>query len=201
MSTIEALLFDLGRVIIDVDMARSYGHWGSLTGLPIEQQAISLLSSDHFHRHERGEISDTEFFAHLRHDLAINLGEEQFIEGWNAVFVGEMPGIRALLQRAQSKLPLYAFSNTNPAHQTYWSVRFAHLLAPFRKIYVSHELGARKPEIAAYEAVIADMGVPPHRILFFDDNMANVVAARACGMQAVEVLTIADIAHALGELP
>jgi glucose-1-phosphatase len=76
-------------------------------------------------------------------------------------------------------------------------VRFADLLAPFRKVYVSNEIGARKPEAAAFAAVIADMGIPPQRILFFDDSGANVAGAKACGLNAVQVTGTEDIERAL----
>jgi FMN phosphatase YigB (HAD superfamily) len=38
---------------------------------------------------------------------------------------------------------------------------------PFCKIYLSHEIGARKPEPAAFRTVVADMGLTPERVLFF----------------------------------
>jgi putative hydrolase of the HAD superfamily len=120
--------------------------------------------------------------------------------GWNAIFRGEIPGIRHLLSRVGRVLPLYAFTNTNAAHQAVWSMRFADLLAPFHRIYASHELGARKPDIAAFLAVAADMRVPPQRILFFDDVAENIVGARAAGMRAVQVTAVADIERAISDL-
>ena len=60
---------------------------------------------DIYQRHERGEISDAEFFAALRTSLGINLSDAQFLEGWNAIFTGEIPGIAPLLERAAKRLP------------------------------------------------------------------------------------------------
>jgi putative hydrolase of the HAD superfamily len=201
---VAALLFDLGRVVIDIDVARAHARWAELAGVPVAdivaRSRARIAESAAFHRHERGEISDVAFFAHLREVLEIDLTEEQVRDGWNAIFVGEMPGIRPLLLRARQALPLYAFSNTNAAHQACWQPRFADVLAPFRRIYASHEIGARKPEAAAYQAVAADMGVAPHRILFFDDMAANVAAARASGMRAVQVTAVAVIEQALADL-
>jgi glucose-1-phosphatase len=201
---IEALLFDLGRVILDLDTGRVYARWAELAGVPvaeIEQRCLAhLAESEAFHRHERGEISDAEFFRHLRAALEIDLTDAQFADGWNRIFVGEMPGIRRILARLQEELPLYAFSNTNCAHQACWSVDFADLLAPFRKIYVSNELGARKPEAAAFKAVVTDMGLAPEQVLFFDDIAANVEGARASGLRAVHVTAVADMERAIAEL-
>jgi putative hydrolase of the HAD superfamily len=198
---VEALLFDLGHVVIELDSRRVHARWAELAGVPVAEierrVRMRVAQSQAFQRHERGEISDAAFFAHLRSALEIDLTDDQLKDGWNAIFVGEMPGIRPLLARAGRALPLYAFSNTNAVHQACWSVRFADLLAGFRKVFVSNELGARKPDTAAFRAVAAAMGLPPGRILFFDDLAANVAGARASGMQAAEVTAVADIELAL----
>jgi HAD superfamily hydrolase (TIGR01509 family) len=192
---IEALLFDLGRVVIDLDQARAHARWAELASVPISDIAAlvreRILAKEAYCRHERGEISDAQFFAHLRQQLKLALSDAQFVDGWNSIFIGEIPGIRRVLANLQGLLPLYAFSNTNVAHHAYWSRHFRDLLVPFRKIYLSHEIGARKPEPAAFRTVVADMGLAPDRVLFFDDSAENVAGARACGLMAVEVTTAA----------
>jgi glucose-1-phosphatase len=201
MPALDALLFDLGRVLIELSSARMQARWAELAGVPVAKVAARYSArvegSEPLHRHERGEITDVAFFAHLREALELDLTDAEFNDGWNAIFVGEMPGIRRVLLRAQTFCPLFAFSNTNGAHQKVWSVRFAELLAPLRRIYLSHEIGARKPEAAAFRAVVADMGIAPERILFFDDAAENVAGARACGLTAFTVTSAADIERVL----
>ena len=130
----------------------------------------------------------------------MDLTDDQLAEGWNAILVGEMFGIRELLARAKGRLPIYAFSNTNRVHQAHFLSQFADLLSPFRKIYVSHEIGARKPDAGAFKAVVADMGMAPQRILFFDDSAENVAGARSCGLQVVHVATAGDVERALAAI-
>jgi glucose-1-phosphatase len=203
-SPVEALLFDLGRVVIDLDATRALARWTALAGVAAtalsQPLAAAIAGGEAFRRHERGEISDAAFFAHLRQQLKIELTDAQFVDGWNAIFIGEMPGIRRVLASVCGQLPLYAFSNTNTAHYAHWSLRFADLLAPFRKIYVSHQLGARKPEPAAFQAVIADMGIGAPRVLFFDDLAENVAGARACGLMAAQVKSASDVEQVLSEM-
>ena len=200
-NSIEALLFDLGRVVIDLDQARAHARWAELAGVPRRDIAAlvgeRILGKEAYCRHERGEISDAQFFAHLRRQLKLALSDAELVDGWNSIFIGEIPGIRRLLASLHGRLPLYAFSNTNVAHQAYWSRQFRDLLVPFRKIYVSHEIGARKPEPAAFHTVVADIGLAPDRVLFFDDSAENVAGARACGLVALEVTTAAEIETAL----
>jgi HAD superfamily hydrolase (TIGR01509 family) len=130
----------------------------------------------------------------------IEISDAQFLDGWNAIFVGEMPGIAGLLGQASRQIPLYAFTNSNRAHERCWSQRFAAVLRHFRHIYVSSTIGLRKPKPEAFDHVIREIGVPAERLMFFDDAVENVDAARTRRMPAVHVKSIADVADALARL-
>jgi HAD superfamily hydrolase (TIGR01509 family) len=132
--------------------------------------------------------------------MGIGISDAQFLEGWNAIFAGEMPGIAALLARAAKRLPLYAFSNTNNAHVQYFPVAYAGLLGHFREMFLSSSIGLRKPDAAAYDHVVTAIGVPASRIVFFDDLAENVEGARRCGLTAVHVTSPGDVGEALAAL-
>ena len=196
----EALLFDLGRVVLDIDFSRTLQRWADHAGCQPAQLAKRFLRDELYRRHEKGEISDVAFFASLRSSLGIELSDTQFIEGWNAIFVGEIPGIHQLLSRAAWRLPLYAFSNTNAPHVAYFSARYAEVLGHFRKIFLSSTIGLRKPDAAAYDHVVQAIGVPAERIVFFDDLDENIEGARQRGLKAVLVTSTDDVARALDAL-
>jgi putative hydrolase of the HAD superfamily len=139
------------------------------------------------------------YFASLRRSLGIDIADADFARGWDSIFGDEVPGIDDLIASVQGRAPIYVFSNTNIDHQRTWGPRYARLLQRFRKVFVSHELGKRKPAPEAFHAVAQAMDVPPERILFFDDSLDNVKGALAVGMQAVQVLSIADISGALAQ--
>jgi putative hydrolase of the HAD superfamily len=195
-----ALLFDLGRVVLDIDFNRTLQHWAHLAGCEPAQLGQRFLPDESYYRHERGEISDEAFFAGLRSSLGVELTDAQFIEGWNAIFVGEMPGIHELLARAAKRLPLYALSNTNALHSAYFSSRYAELLGHFRKIFLSSTIGLRKPDAEAYDHVVQAIGVPAEHIVFFDDLDENIRGARGRGLKAVRVTSSDDVARALEAL-
>ena len=50
---------------------------------------------------------------------------------------------------------------------------------------ISGDVGVRKPSPEAYAALSGALAVAPSQILFVDDRMANVRAARAAGMASV----------------
>ena len=196
----DALLFDIGRVVLDIDFNRVTARWAAHAGCEPARLVGRLSPNDAWQRHERGEISDAEFFESLRNSLGIAISDAQFLEGWNAIFNGEMPGIAPLLAAAAERMPLYAFSNTNPAHVAHFSVAHAELLSHFRNVFLSSSIGFRKPDAEAYDHVVKAIGVPASRILFFDDLAANIEGARARGLHAIHVTSTDDVARALTAL-
>jgi putative hydrolase of the HAD superfamily len=97
-------------------------------------------------------------------------------------------------------LPLYAFSNTNPAHIAHFSKAYADVLGHFRQVFLSSSIGLRKPDVEAYDHVVKAIGVPASRIVFFDDSAPNIEGARAYGLQAVHVTSTDDVARTLTAL-
>ena len=196
----DALLFDLGRVVLDIDFSRVLHCWAHHAGCEPAQLRQHFWRDELYRRHEKGEISDAAFFAGLRSSLGIKISDAQFVEGWNAIFVGVMPGIQQLLARAAQRLPLYAFSNTNNAHAEYFPAVYAGVLGHFREMFLSSSIGLRKPDAEAYDHVVRAIGVPAERIVFFDDLAENIEGARARGLTAVHVRSPDDVAEALAAL-
>jgi FMN phosphatase YigB (HAD superfamily) len=196
-SPVQALLFDLGGVVMEIDWDRAFDRWARSAGMPAELIRERFRFDAPYESHERGEIDAAGYYASLRDSLRLAITHEQFDSGWKAIFVGEMAQTVALLREIGDRVPLYAFSNSNRAHQDSWSVQFAEALRVFRKVFVSSDLGVRKPERRAFERIALEIGVPSREILFFDDTLENVEGARAAGLQAVHVRSPQDVADAL----
>ena len=197
---VEAVLFDLGGVLIEIDFQRALSHWAKCGGAPLEDLRARFGFDATHDRYQRGEIAARDWFATLRTSLGIDIPDAEFEAGWGSIFVREVPGIRDLLASIGGRLPMYVFSNTNLEHHRIFAPRFADLLRPFRKVFVSNELGKSKPAPEAFHAVAQAMDVAPENILFFDDSRENVAGALAIGMQAVHVASVADVERALASL-
>ena len=167
-------MFDLGGVVFDIDFERAFSHWATFAGVPVETLKSRYRIDAWYEQHERGEIEAAEYFDALRDTLGITIPDELF-------------------QSLGSRIPIYAFSNSNVTHQEFWERKYAKTLGLFRQVFVSCELGLRKPEAAAFRHVAACIGTEPENLLFFDDRAENVDGARDIGMSAVQVRGFAEV--------
>jgi HAD superfamily hydrolase (TIGR01549 family) len=194
---ITALLFDLGGVLIDIDFDRALQRWSHSSQLPLVEITRRFSMDEPYRQHELGEIPASDYFAHLRQLLELEASDEEIVHGWNAIFVGEIAATIDCIATARENLPCYLFSNTNPTHQAYWETAFPAALDSFQQIFVSSEMGLRKPDRAAFEAIAAATGFDLGEILFFDDTEENIIGAKQAGMPAILVNDHTDVENAL----
>ena len=197
---IEALLFDLGGVVIKIDFDRAFRVWAHFSALSSQEIRARFRMEGGYEQHERGEIDASAYFEHLRNTLSLNGSDEQIAAGWNAVFAGEIAQTVDYVLAAGSALPCFAFTNSNPTHQRVWKASYPRVVAAFQRIFVSPELGLRKPEKAAFDAIADTTCISSRAMLFFDDTMENVQGARTAGLQAVHVRGPSDVKRALVEI-
>ncbi|MFA6312431.1 MAG: HAD family phosphatase [Sterolibacterium sp.] len=193
----QALLFDLGGVLIDIDFGRAFRAWQPLSRLALGEIAEAFRFDAAYEKHERGEITALEYFDHLRTMLALEHDHQRIAQGWNAIFVGEIAETLAMVQAARKQLTCSAFTNTNVTHHAHWSARFPAVASSLDRVFASHQIGYRKPERRAFEHVASELGVPLGSILFFDDLAENVEGAKSVGLQAVHVRSPSDVRSAL----
>ena len=205
VARVEAIVYDLGGVLVDVDFARVVGRWAQLAGTDGKALRERFNLGPAYEAHERGEIDAAGYFRALRAELGLALDDAAFAEGWNAIFGGLIEPTVARMHALASRVPQYLFSNTNAMHHECWSRLYGEALAPLDRQFVSHEIRLRKPDREAFLHVANAIGVQPANILFFDDSAANVEGARAAGLQSVLVGSPEDVARALspwlGETP
>lgn len=197
---VEALLFDLGKVVFEFDFERALQHWAPFSALPIAQLRARFRHDDAYCRHERGEITAAQYFDTLRRELQLTASDAQIAHGWNAIFTDEIGETLDAIAQARRRLPCYAFSNSNHEHQRTWRAAYPRIATAFDHVFVSSDIGLRKPEAAAFAHVAQAIGVAPGAILFFDDLAENVAGALAAGLQAVQVRSPADVREALARL-
>jgi putative hydrolase of the HAD superfamily len=194
---VEALLFDLGGVIVELDWERVFAHWARCSGQPVAsiRQAFTFdvpVPAPGTRRDRRGGVLRVPAaLAAARYRRRADRGR---MEGGVRRDDSRDGGHDPRAARADSDVHLL---NTNTAHHAEWAGRFAAVLEPFEKVFVSSQMALRKPSREAFEHVAREIGVAPGAILFFDDMLENVEGARAAGLQAVHVRSPQDVRDAL----
>jgi putative hydrolase of the HAD superfamily len=195
-----ALLLDLGNVVLQVDFRRTFRYWATAANVDVKQLYERWQLDDAYEQHEVGSIDFATYVQALGARLGISLPMHDWLAGWNNLFVGPYAQVQDRLPAVSQEIPLFAFTNTNPTHHEAWSQRYPEAFRHFRNVYVSSDIGHRKPNVSAYHHVAADMGYAPHEIVFVDDTEENVTGALAAGMDARWVRSEADVVAVLDEL-
>ena len=181
-------IFDLGNVIVDIDFSRVLGTWSDLARVPLAQLKQSFTMGEAFHQHERGEISDEAFAKAMCHDMDLPLSYEQFAHGWQAIFVELRPEVIDIMSKLREQgHRVVVLSNTNALHTTFWPSEYPQIHAAADHVYLSQEMGMRKPEARIYQRVLEREGFSAADAVFFDDNADNIEGASRLGITSVLV--------------
>ncbi|OJI86839.1 hypothetical protein ASPTUDRAFT_199327 [Aspergillus tubingensis CBS 134.48] len=137
-------------------------HCGRIT----RDEYHTRLASD-FH-YSKLEIKET--FASLQSTLSVNHD-----------FVASLAQLKA---QYGNSLELYATANLS--QEDYQAVQALDIdWSPFSKVFVSCEIGAQKPELRFYKAILEQVGLRPHEVILVDDDPDNVLAAMSLGIEGV----------------
>ena len=198
-STIKALLFDLGGVVLEVDFKNVFKSWASMSTLDENEIKSRFKMDEHYQQHEKGQIEAPVFFEHLRHSLQLTATDDEMTSGWNDIFGNEMTANLDAIDVVRNKLPTYGFSNTNRTHQIYWEHHYPRIPNTFEKLFVSSEIGLRKPDAEAFEFILKELSLKPDELLFFDDTLENIEGAKRLGIQTVLVSNSDSVVTALSD--
>ncbi len=190
MENISAIIFDLGGVIMDIDVKQTLHAFTKLGLKDIEKYFGHGFAASFFSDHEAGKITDEEFLNEIKKLLTGEVSDEAVIDAWNALLL-RFPAERiALLRAIKPRYRLFLFSNTNAIHYDKFSEIYrkefsGELEDLFEKAYYSHSLGHRKPDPSGFEQIIRENGLDPKETLFVDDALINVEGAIRTGLKGL----------------
>lgn len=188
MNEIQVVLLDIGRVLLDLDWSKVSSSVNYEIGSDLKTLPQFIGNWIEYDLCERGQISTLDFFESLKRHLKFSETLAALQNHWNQLITGPVEGIESVLVKVSGGVRLYGLSNTNEAHYQYISSTFP-VLRYLERLFTSCEFGFRKPEKEIFEMVLKNLQIHPSSVLFIDDSIKNVIAAREVGMNAEQCIT------------
>ena len=206
MNTIKTVVFDLGGVLVDLDIDRCTGAFRSLGMDAVADLINPYYPAEMIGRLERGDLSFHEACDAMRKlDGRYDVTDAQ-IAGAYGAFLAGVPvwKLRQVERLRGAGIRTYVLSNNNPVSMEVIRGEFTadgHTMDDyFDKVYLSYELRELKPSEAIFRKVIADSGIVPAQTLFIDDGRKNVEAAQALGFAVYMPAPGEDFGHLFEEI-
>lgn len=194
MSQIKNIVFDLGGVLLDIDLTKTEAAFDKL-GIKDFKNNYSLNKADKlFDNLETGKITAADFYNGIRSISSVSLTDEAIRNAWNALLLDFRTSSLQWMEQNSHRFNFYLLSNTNHIHHVCFSEHFKQQTGKpnfddyFTKAYYSHNVGLRKPDAAIFEFVLNDAGIAAAETLFIDDLLKNIEAAKAVGIKTHHLL-------------
>ena len=197
LEKIENIIFDLGGVIIDIDLQKTIK---KLEGLNKSGRRLfpRMKNAEFLYQFEKGEISNQDFLQNINDLLEIEQNHSLIREAWNSMLLGIPQKRIEKLYQLRESFRIFLLSNINSIHflklkdildQTMGFNDFERI---FDSTFYSHLIGKRKPDLECYHYVINEKNLIPDKTLFVDDSLENVEGALKAGLKSVHLLSGAD---------
>jgi epoxide hydrolase-like predicted phosphatase len=190
MGEIKNIIFDLGGVIINLDIPKTIAEFNKLTHRPFEAIYTQLQQTPLFDDFDKGRITEEKFFEEIKRLLEAPVTNEQLRHAWNAMLLDFPLHRLELLKTLKTKYRLFLLSNTNETHITEFEkqlqlTRGHKNLEPFfEKVYYSCRINMRKPDTEIFELVLNENNLKPRETLFLDDSPQHIEGALKTGIRA-----------------
>ena len=202
-AAVRAVVFDLGNVLYRLDNHLYDGSWPLGIGADHEDFEAWVAGEGLYYAFETGQVAREDFVSRLSKRLGLT--PKQVLDYWNSLLLDFVPGFEAGLQVLRKRYRLFLLSNTNAAHIEYVTAQaqrsgLGDWRRHFEHAFTSYQLSSVKPEPEIYNRARGQIGLPAEQLLFVDDRMENVEAARALGWQAMHLVPGEDVFERLASI-
>ena len=200
--TIQAVIFDVGGVLVRTEGRHARRRWEERLGLPEFGLGKAVFGSEMSARASIGQASVADVWRHVAtqfrldekqmHELERDFWSDDWLDTELAQFVRDL--------RSCCKTGI--LSNAWPEARQVLTVKFK-LADAVDVMILSAEVGCAKPDARIYQIAVERLDVRFDEAVFVDDMAQNVAAAQALGMGGIQfkstAQTIVEIKQYLDE--
>lgn len=186
-NNLEAIIFDLGGVVLNLDPQRTIETFVHLTGFSPEK-VIEAGNHEFFKLFEKGQIDSATFRSELNKIFNASLSDEAIDTAWNAMLLDIPKDRMELIASLHNKYNTFVLSNTNDIHIVTFEEKVRKVADGnpidnyFNKVYYSNKVGMRKPDAEIFELVLKENSLLPSKTLFIDDTLEHIESANRLGL-------------------
>jgi epoxide hydrolase-like predicted phosphatase len=184
MNSQKAIVFDLGKVLVDFDYSIAARKVAARSTKQVPDLQHFLGSSPVLARFESGQLTRPQFFAEMQQITGFTGSLEEFVSDFADIFVPIPAMIQLHEELRQSGFQTYIFSNTNDIAVEHISHNF-----PFFKNFdgyiYSYKIGSMKPDRKIYQAMETLCGRTGEDIVYLDDREENIATGAERGWWTV----------------
>jgi glucose-1-phosphatase len=196
---LKAIIFDIGRVLVRIDLARAMQELSSGTSLSPAELWSAIEKDPRWHDWQEGRMAARDWYLHLSRRLGGNFTFEQFAEVWNRVLDPAPIHEDALFQKLSKTYRLALLSNTDPIHVQHLEANYTFFKFFPTRIY-SCSIGASKPNPLIFREALRALKVQAQQAMYIDDIPAYVEAAQRLGMGGIQFQSPAQLTSDLQSL-
>jgi glucose-1-phosphatase len=196
---LKAIIFDIGRVLVRIDVGRAMQGLASGGSLSPSELWTAIEKDPRWADWQEGRMSARDWYLHLTKRFGGNFTFEQFTEIWNRVLDPNPIQEDAFLKSLSKRYRLALLSNTDPIHVQHLEASYSFFAFFPVRIY-SCAVGASKPNPLIYKEALRALKVKSNEALYIDDIAAYVEAAKRLGMAGIQFQSPAQLTSDLKSL-
>ncbi|MBK7783077.1 MAG: HAD family phosphatase [Gemmatimonadales bacterium] len=177
------LIFDLDGVLLDFHPERRLARLATMTGLAPAFLQAAIWDADFERAAEAGAWpTGAAYLAEFNARIGMTVSREQWIAARREAMTPRAAVI-GYLRRLKERVPLALLTNNGALLLEALPQLCGDVTDLFGdRLHASFQFGARKPDPAVYQRLLARHGVPPSAALMVDDDARNVAGAVAAGL-------------------
>jgi putative hydrolase of the HAD superfamily len=184
MHSIQAVVFDLGKVLVDFDYTIAARKIAARSTMSAEQMMGYFSREPLLFRYETGLLTTQQFYDEFRAVSGFTGTLDDFGGLFGDIFTAIQPMVAWHAALREQGLATFIFSNTNELAVRHIRRNFP-FFADFDGYVLSYEQKAMKPDAKIYEAVERMSGRSGGQILYVDDRPENIEAGASRGWRVV----------------